>query len=618
MKWLRNQGIRFKIAAGTGLVLLPLLSLILFGITRYAQAELWRREVLAAENLNSIAAALISDAMMAGHKDTIQETLDNLGENAGGQFDSIAVYDDQSVLTSYATGFSGGRTVDVENFKVDTTDPTCAVCHELPAAERPPYTIVTVDGQETLRSVVPLVNEPRCQECHGTGLEVLGDSIVDLRMDRFQQTSRAITLGLNGSIAFAVLVVVFGLLFFSQRVIISPLAKLVDVSQAMVEGDLGRRVKIRNQDEIGELGVSFNEMAAQVQGTVQTLEQRVAERTSELEESAGYLERRATQFEAVAQLARTITSIQDLETLLPNITKLVSQYFGFYHVGIFLLDNEREYAVLRATNSEGGQKMLARAHRLRVGQIGIVGYVTATGEPRIALNVGADAVYFDNPDLPDTRSEMALPLKSDADIIGALDVQSTEPDAFTEEDVNVLSTLADQVSTAILNARLYEEARDALEQAELASSQLTQRAWSDFQRMAPILGYRFDGNKPEPLTQSEDGQQAKVKGDSYSIPVQLRGEVIGSLSVSPPSDGHEWSEDEITLISATAERVALAAENARLVLESQKRASKEQTISEISSKIGAAINLDNIMQTTLREMGRILPGADISIEVENE
>ena len=100
--------------------------------------------------------------------------------------------------------------------------------------------------------------------------------------------------------------------------------------------------------------------------------------------------------------------------------------------------------------------------------------------------------------------------------------------------------------------------------------------------------------------------------------MQLRGESIGRLRIKPAVDGHEWTEDEIAIIRATAERVALAAENARLILESQKNAAKEQVISEISSKIGASINLDNILQTTLREMGRILPGAEISIQVENE
>jgi len=348
------------------------------------------------------------------------------------------------------------------------------------------------------------------------------------------------------------------------------------------------------------------------------LEQRVQERTQELEISDQLNQRRAAQFEAIAQVSRAISTIQSPEELLPRIATMISQYFGFYHSGIFLLNNSREFAVLRAASSEGGRIMLERNHRLEVGKTGIVGHVTATGNPRIALDTGADAVYFDNPDLPETRSEMALPLKAGDQVFGALDVQSTEPNAFSQEDINILSTLSDQVSTAIQNARLYEESRETLAQADAAYRQLASQSWQDLQLKTPITGYRYDGTKPEPLIQPTDGDQVEEKKETFSVPVLLRGQRIGTLHINPPTEGHNWTEDEIAIIRATAERVALAAENARLVLESQKLASKEQVIGEISARIGSAINLDSIMQTTLREMGRILPGAEISIQVDND
>ena len=144
------------------------------------------------------------------------------------------------------------------------------------------------------------------------------------------------------------------------------------------------------------------------------------------------------------------------------------------------------------------------------------------------------------------------------------------------------------------------------------------QTWSNIRQFAPVVGYRYNGNKSEPLIQPTNGEQVESQKDTYSVPVQLRGTTIGNMRIKSSSVGHQWTEDEVAIIRATADRVALAAENARLVLESQKRAAKEQVIGEISSKIGAAINLDNILQTTLREMGRILPGADISIQVENE
>ena len=338
----------------------------------------------------------------------------------------------------------------------------------------------------------------------------------------------------------------------------------------------------------------------------------------EIQATSEQNQRRAEQFEAIAQVSRIISSIQEQGELLPRITHLISRHFGFYHAGIFLLDENKQFAILRAANSEDGKRMLERGHRLEVGQTGIVGHVTSTGSPRIALDTGADAVYFDNPDLPDTRSEMALPLMAGSQVIGALDVQSTESNAFTQEDIDILTVLADQVSIAIQNARLYEESREALAQAEALSRQLTGEVWADVRRFAPLVGYHFDGIRPEPLTQSTNGEQTKSQKDALFVPVQLRNETIGRLRIKSTTDGYEWTEDEVAIIRATAERVALAVENARLILESQKNAAKEQVIGEISSKIGAAINLDNILQTTLREMGRILPGAEISIQVDNE
>ena len=359
---------------------------------------------------------------------------------------------------------------------------------------------------------------------------------------------------------------------------------------------------------------SLNELAA----TGTQLEARVDERTVELNAANIQISHRAEQFQAISEVARSIAVHQDLEILLSTITRLVSERFSFYHVGIFLLDEKRKFAVLRAANSEGGQKMLKRNHRLKVGHTGIVGNVTSTGTPRIALDTGVDTVYFDNPDLPKTRSEVALPLSLGGEVIGALDIQSTEANAFSNEEVAVFSVLADQLAIAIQNARSLAQARTAAAEAEKVARQLVGQAWSNIKSFTPIVGYRFDGSKPEPLNQPTNGQQAEDQKEAFSVPVQLRGESIGSLRIKPSVDGHQWSEDEIAIIRATAERVALAAENARLILESQKNAAKEQVIGEISTKIGAAINLDNILQTTLREMGRILPGAEISIQVENE
>jgi GAF domain-containing protein len=179
-------------------------------------------------------------------------------------------------------------------------------------------------------------------------------------------------------------------------------------------------------------------------------------------------ERRAEQLRAVAEVGESVSRMIDLDEVLSHTVDLIRDRFGFYHVSIFLLDEAEEWAVVRASTGEVGKIMVERPHRLQVGSKSIVGYVTSKARPRIALDVGADAVHFDNPLLPDTRSEMALPLISRGNVIGALDVQSVKANAFSDEDVEILQIMANQVTAAIQNAQLFEQTqRRLIEQATL-------------------------------------------------------------------------------------------------------------------------------------------------------
>jgi GAF domain-containing protein len=223
--------------------------------------------------------------------------------------------------------------------------------------------------------------------------------------------------------------------------------------------------------------------------------------------------------------------------------------------------------------------------------------------------VGQDAVYFNNPDLPETHSEIALPLKIGDEIIGALDVQSTDTNAFSQEDVNILSTLADQVAIAIQNARSYQQSIEALQQAEQIASQLSEQQWSSFLSGQDAKRYVFDG-----VDAKEATSLATKDGSVISIPLILRGNRIGTLKLSNPTANHRWDDDEIGMAQAAADRTAFAIENARLLLEAQKRAAKERVIGEISSKIGSLVNIENILQTAIQELGATLPDTNIAFQ----
>lgn len=361
-----------------------------------------------------------------------------------------------------------------------------------------------------------------------------------------------------------------------------------------------------------------------------TLEERVRERTAELEIANKVNEKRALQFSAIAKVMNAISSIQTLDELLPLVAKVISEEFNFYHVGIFLLDSRKELAVLRASNSEGGQRMLARNHSLSVGQTGIVGYVTATGQPRIALDVGADSAYFDNPDLPNTRSEIALPLRYAKQIIGALDVQSLEANAFQADDIAILTTLADQVTVAINNALTIAEAKKTLAEAQAAIGQVAEEAWQVLRPTRLGLGFTYSESGVKPLQNPFDNVQAHEafqKGQTMfttspdhktvlAVPIRLRGSVIGVMQLSNRSNYEKLTQDDAEIAEAVADRLSLAIETATLLQSTQHRADIERITANITSKVSSSSRFETILQTAAQELSRALGGSDVLVQIE--
>ena len=419
----------------------------------------------------------------------------------------------------------------------------------------------------------------------------------------------------NFGIFFLLAVIILALLisFGVSRVLTNPLNQLTSTAQKVSEGDLTAIAPETNVNEVNTLSTAFNAMTAQLREMLGGLEERVAERTAELDKVNLYNQRRAEEFEAIALIAREISASQDLETLLPKITNVISERFGFYHVGIFLLDANQEYAVLRAANSLGGKRMLERNHQLRVGETGIVGYVTSQNKARIALDTGADAVYFDNPDMPNTRSEMALPLRIGNEVIGALDVQSTEPNAFTQDDIDTLSTLADQVSVAIQNANLYEETRNALAQSQALQQEFVRAGWSQFTHAQKLTGIRRS-NATSTLLKSAPEVSELSSEHVLELPVNLRGNKIGTLKLRP-KEKQQWTQDEIDIASAILERAAISMENARLLSEAQRRAARERMIGDIAASISTSSDMEGVLRTAVQVLGRRIGGAEVVLEL---
>jgi len=465
-------------------------------------------------------------------------------------------------------------------------------------------------------------------------IKQLGWSLVahqprELVLAQSEQQNRSVTIF---SVALLVIISLGG--YYLSQYLARPIQMLGQVTEQISAGELGKRAEITTEDEIGALAKSFNQMADNLQKNLTYLEQSVIERTSELDAARIQSERRATELQSISEISKIISTEKNLKILLPLITELVSERFGFYHSGIFFLDGAGKFAVLEAASSEGGNVMLARGHRLEVGGSGIVGHVAKTGIPRIALDVGHDAVYFNNPDLPETRSEMSLPLKIRNKVSGILDIQSRVAGAFSDQELNTMSILADQISSAIENARLFEESQQALLEAEALYQQNIRENWAAFSADEPAIGYiqkLTGGNKLLTPVDSDDIREAINRGEpsvinaglagkepTIVVPIKLRGQVIGVIKINAPDTDRNWTIDEVNLTEIISERLSLALENARLIQESQTNAAKEQVISEVTSRISSSINLRNILQTAVEELGNAIPGSEVLIKLQNE
>jgi GAF domain-containing protein len=279
---------------------------------------------------------------------------------------------------------------------------------------------------------------------------------------------------------------------------------------------------------------------------------------------------------------------------------LISDQFGYYYAAIFVTDEKGEWAILHDATGEAGRVLRENKHRLRVGGNSMVGTAVSTGQPRIAQDVGAEPIRFENPLLPYTRSEIALPLVVGDRVLGVLDVQSTKRSAFGPQEIETLQSMARQVAIAFENARLFQEAQKGLTEMQAIQRQYVLEAWS------PLAGN-------EELEYKIGDEDAREGATEVDVPLALRDEIIGKISLTAEAD---WTPEQRNLIEAVATQAALALENARLVEESQSSAARERLLAEISGKVWASTTIDGILQTAVRELGRALDASEASIELK--
>ena len=324
------------------------------------------------------------------------------------------------------------------------------------------------------------------------------------------------------------------------------------------------------------------------------LEKRVTERTQELSH-------KTRQLNAASVVTHQTAAIQDLDRLLNRTVNLISDRFGCYHVAIYLMNQRGDYVNLQAASSEGGKRLLERGFRLRVGTEGIIGFVAAEKKPRISLDVGKDAIFFDSPDLPETRSELSLPLIVRNKVVGVLDLQSSTVNAFRYDELDIFQTMADQIAVTIENARLLTESQLVISQLETISNENTRQNWkTELALHKPTFHYSIAGVRPIEKPTPPKGKNV------LEIPIFLRGQKIGNITLQRKAEFRKWTSQEETVANEVATQTALALENIRLVERTRQRASREQAISNITARVRETLDLDTVLRTSAREIQKAM------------
>jgi nitrate/nitrite-specific signal transduction histidine kinase len=407
------------------------------------------------------------------------------------------------------------------------------------------------------------------------------------------------------------------------QILTTPINRLADSANEITQGNLDTRIEVTSEDEIGVLSNTFNIMASRLQNLIVNLEEQVAERTLDIQN-------RATQLQVAGEIARDATSESEMVDLLDRAASLISERFDFYHVGIYLADARKEYAILAAGNDVIGTQLVESQHRYRIASDSNVGKTCMTGEPMLAPNEDGSTQISYHPLLPNTAAQMILPLKVGDAIIGAVDSHSTNPEAFTQSAVPIFLTMIDQLAIAIQKTEFREEIQKTLYELETAYGQFTRESWRKFiHGKETVKGYSYSQNNVEPTTSTppevieawkigepvcQEGLQEENEDSSImAIPMKIRGEVIGVLNLRIASNHVPVEINQF--VQDLADRLSLVLENARLIEVAQRQGERQRLTGEISDKIRQTLDMDSILRAAVQEIGDTLDLAEVEVRI---
>ncbi|HEX6268637.1 MAG TPA: GAF domain-containing protein [Anaerolineales bacterium] len=393
------------------------------------------------------------------------------------------------------------------------------------------------------------------------------------------------------SILFSILALALGaiLSYYVSRAISDPIRELIKTFDKIEQGDLSQRAAITATDELGIVTMHFNRMVSRLEYLQNTLEQQVAERTKQLA--------------ATNEVGRAASSSLDPDDLLVKVIHLIPERFGYYYAAIYLVDSSEKWADLKEATGEAGKVLKQNRHRLDVAGKSMVGTAIREKAARIAQIASEDKQRYENPLLPYTRSEVALPLMVGDRVLGALNVQSTKESDFGPQVIETMQNMAGQVAIALENARLFQEAQHNIREMRLIQQQYLLEGWSGFSA------------QKETDLEYQVGDESDEEAKKIEVPISLRDQVLGLIRLESKED---WTPEQEGLANAVATQAAIALENARLISESRQIAVYERMLAEINSKIWSSATIDGLLQTAVKELGRRLNASHATIELHLE
>ncbi len=390
----------------------------------------------------------------------------------------------------------------------------------------------------------------------------------------------------------------WGSFYNINKQIIVPITDFTKTIKIVATGKTDVSLPLEREDEIGELARAFQQLLTRVQEARARLNAQVEERTRALQ-------RRTAQLQTATEVSRAVATERNINRLLPTAARLISQRYGYYHVGIFLTSPDKEYAELKAVYNQDPDLANELQHkniRVAVGLEGLVGRTIGSGRPQIAESIPAAVRSSYKHLLPESGSAIALPIKAGSEILGAIDIQCRRESAFPPEDVTALQTVADQLAVALQNLRLLQETQEALETSRRAYAQLSEQGWQTYLSRRRVVGYRLLENGEmlptttvEKSTTPKDSKPQPQQTDERTLhmPIKVRGITIAKARLTKTTP---WNANEKRLLQRLTERVGLALEGARLYAEAQHRAAQLQIAAEIAREANSTLALEDLLE----------------------